>query len=109
MGTSLEGHNQLTRDAKIEEYATSLSKYIQVLTFHQVVSPATQTSGVPGMEAPKPRVWWLVPFDRNSSFVGRHDVFVEVEAALTSKEGTQPKTALWGLGGIGWVSATSPI
>ncbi|KAH6854701.1 hypothetical protein B0I37DRAFT_302065 [Chaetomium sp. MPI-CAGE-AT-0009] len=92
----------LTSDAKVEELAKSLNKYIQALTFHQVVaSTAIQASTASGTQAEKLGIWWLVPFDRNSSFVGRDEIFRTIDATLTVKEGVQPKAALWGLGGIG--------
>jgi hypothetical protein len=90
----------LASDAKVEELARRLTKYIQALTFHQVVaSTATQASDA--AETQKPGIRWLVPFDRNPSFVGRDEIFRAIDATLTVKEGVQPKAALWGLGGIG--------
>ena len=92
----------LTSDAKVDELARSLTKYIQALTFHQVVASTTVPRGndtAAGTQ--KPGIWWLVPFDRNASFVGRGATFSAIDATLAVREGVQPKAALWGLGGIG--------
>ncbi|KAL7945051.1 P-loop containing nucleoside triphosphate hydrolase protein [Trichoderma barbatum] len=45
--------------------------------------------------------FWLVPFDRNSSFVGRNETFTEIDEAFKAQDGYQPAVALCGLGGIG--------
>ncbi|KAL7904569.1 P-loop containing nucleoside triphosphate hydrolase protein [Trichoderma velutinum] len=45
--------------------------------------------------------FWLVPFDRNTSFVGRNETFTEINRAFEVKDGSQPRAALCGLGGIG--------
>lgn len=89
----------LNSDAKIEELAKSLAKYIQVITFHQVVAPASRIESAVLVRKAEPR--WLVPFDRNPSFVGRQEIFKAIEATFNVEEGVQPKAALWGLGGIG--------
>lgn len=48
-----------------------------------------------------PDPFWLVPFDRNISFVGRNETFTEIDQTFEVKDGSQPKAALCGLGGIG--------
>lgn len=90
----------LSSDTKVEELAKSLGKYIQVLTFHQVVASTRAIDGAAAEET-KAEFRWLVPYDRNSSFVGRDGVFKAIEAAFSVPEGVQPRVALWGLGGIG--------
>lgn len=58
------------------------------------------------VEEPPPyrqAIFWLVPHGRNASFVGRDAVFQRIDEELTVKEGVQPKAALCGLGGIGYV------
>lgn len=89
----------LTSDTKVEELAKSLAKYIQIITFHQVVTTPAGLGSV--VEARRAQGRWLVPFDRNPSFVGREEIFNAIESAFTVKEGVQPKVALCGLGGIG--------
>ncbi|KAK4071755.1 uncharacterized protein Triagg1_5993 [Trichoderma aggressivum f. europaeum] len=44
---------------------------------------------------------WLVPFERNFSFVGRNETFTEIDLAFEVKDGSQPRAALCGPGGIG--------
>ncbi|KAH6617429.1 hypothetical protein F5144DRAFT_586426 [Chaetomium tenue] len=90
----------LASDAKVEELAKSLTKYIQTLTFHQIVVSTTGPAST-AAETQKPETWWLVPFDRNSSFVGREEIFKAIDTTLIVKEDVQPRAALWGLGGIG--------
>lgn len=48
-----------------------------------------------------PDPFWIVPFDRNISFVGRNETFTEIDQAFEVKDGSQPRAALCGLGGIG--------
>ncbi|KAL6808471.1 P-loop containing nucleoside triphosphate hydrolase protein [Trichoderma sp. SZMC 28015] len=48
-----------------------------------------------------PDPFWIVPFDRNISFVGRNETFTEIDQAFEVKDDSQPRAALCGLGGIG--------
>jgi hypothetical protein len=45
-----------------------------------------------------------MPFGRNPHFVGRDDVFRKLTDCLTRRADYQPRVALCGLGGIGYVS-----
>ncbi|KAM7184393.1 hypothetical protein V8F20_012253 [Naviculisporaceae sp. PSN 640] len=96
----------LGRDKEIKNLENSIARLLQVLVFHQVIPSSTQplTSGPQrGPEEPenKPKSCVLLPFDRNSTFVGRQGVFSLINKIFQVKPGTQPKAALYGLGGIG--------
>ncbi|KAG9242296.1 hypothetical protein BJ878DRAFT_555788 [Calycina marina] len=52
-----------------------------------------------------PKVKWIVPFERNSSFTGRESELTKLENLLFT-EGEQKKIALIGLGGVGKTSLT---
>jgi hypothetical protein len=43
----------------------------------------------------------MVPYTRNPGFVGREDIFDELDAIFTSAGDSQRKAALCGLGGVG--------
>lgn len=58
----------LATDRKVEEISGALHRYLQILTFYHVID-GTQP------DPPVKRAYWLVPFDRNSSFVGQDDIF----------------------------------
>ena len=92
----------LGKDKDVAEIAESLSRYVRVLTLHQAIEgskPETQIP--PPYEPEKPKCFSLIPFDRNSHFVDRDDVFRQIDASFKVKEGSQSKAALFGLGGIG--------
>ncbi|RFU73930.1 short-chain dehydrogenase [Trichoderma arundinaceum] len=91
----------LAYDKKIEEIAESLDRYTKSLVFHQVIDNFNSTRLEQQPPPPYTDPFWLVPFDRNSSFVGRDDIFADIDRAFTVQEGSQPKAALCGLGGIG--------
>jgi hypothetical protein len=88
----------LVRDKEVDALAEALGKYLKVLTFHQIISATTQTEH---KTASRRNAFWLVPFDRNSSFVGRAAVFKAIDESFSVKQGAQPKASLCGLGGIG--------
>jgi len=88
----------LTKDKTVKEIADSLHKYVGVLTFHQVVDKGTSLDA---SSANDPPVFWVVPFDRNTAFVGRESIIQQIYTAFSVKEGSRPKAALCGLGGIG--------
>ena len=99
----------LAYDKKLQQAAGSLSGYVKILTFHLVTDSFAsfkieekQQELLPAY--PKP--FWLVPFSRNANFVGRSHFFERIDSIFSrgSKpraEGSQPKAALCGLGGIG--------
>ncbi|KAK0662959.1 hypothetical protein QBC41DRAFT_329440 [Cercophora samala] len=90
----------LALEEKINTLDSAITEYISVLEFHHVI---WLTGSVELRSPPEERSkhFWLVPFDRNSSFVGRDAVFDALDQAFTVKEGSQPKAALCGFGGIG--------
>lgn len=84
----------LKTDRKVEEISKALGRYVQTLTFYHVIDGARPDPVVEN-------TFWLIPFDRNPMFVGRDVVFEKIHEAFNVREGSQPKTALYGLGGIG--------
>ena len=85
----------LAHDSEVQDIAKALDKYVLVLIFHQVIDGSAR-------DLPKSvEASWLVPFDRNPAFVGRDEIFGAIDDAFNVREGTQPKAALCGLGGIG--------
>lgn len=84
----------LATDRKVEDISEALNRYLHTLTFYHVIEGSR----------PDPVVrntFWLVPFDRNLTFVGRNAVFDKIDQSFNVREGSQPKVALCGLGGIG--------
>lgn len=86
-------------DKEIDRIAGAIKTYIGVLTFHQVVE-MSQNYKVKKPTSPQ-KGFWVVPYDKNRSFVQRDGIFDEIERELSVGEGVQPRTALYGLGGIG--------
>lgn len=86
-------------DKKVEEIVKTIYSYLEPLTFHQVahISPRPKSEKL----IPAQKAFWLVPFDRNASFVGRDAIFEEIEEQLKVPTGSQPKAVICGLGGIG--------
>ena len=97
----------LGKDKEVEEIADSLSRYVQVLTLHQTVRTGESSKSLSD-PPPKyePANLTLIPFDRNPHFVDREDVFIQIEQSFKVKKGSQPKAALFGLGGIGCVPSS---
>jgi hypothetical protein len=91
----------LGKDKQVEDIATLIGRYVQVLTLHQAIEGSRPPDS--HQAAAKPRSYALIPSDRNPKFVEREDVFTQIEKIFNVKEGSQPKTALFGLGGIGSV------
>ncbi|KAG9229203.1 hypothetical protein BJ875DRAFT_547149 [Amylocarpus encephaloides] len=95
----------LTEDKHVEEIAKSLGRYVQVLTLHLVARPPDVDLQPPptyGASDPTRNTsFTLIPFDRNAKFVEREYIFKQIDKSFETKEGSQPKAALFGLGGIG--------
>ncbi|KAM7217641.1 short-chain dehydrogenase [Rhypophila decipiens] len=94
----------LGRDKHVEQLATSIAGFVRVLTFHQVIGSSQQAADQkvrPDDSAKKTKNWVLLPFDRNSTFVGRQGILRHINELFKVKPGSQPKAALYGLGGIG--------
>lgn len=95
----------LGKDKEVQEIADSLSRYVRVLTLHQALESSKPDSQPPPKYEPaKPRYFTLIPFDRNPHFIDREDMFKQIDESFKVKKGSQPKAALFGLGGIGWVA-----
>lgn len=93
---------RLASDKTVEEVAEALGKYVRALTLHQVLENSSIGGVVANQVLPVlSNTFWLVPFVRNASFVARNDIFEEIEVTLRAGEGSQPKAALDGVGGIG--------
>ncbi|KAK4168165.1 short-chain dehydrogenase [Cladorrhinum sp. PSN259] len=94
--------SSLAKDKKVDDLGDALGRYLRVLTFHQVLNPTPlQLYAKPAVAETSSDFFWLVPFDRNPSFVGRDAIFQSINRAFDVKKGSQPKAALFGLGGIG--------
>ncbi|KAF8859525.1 hypothetical protein BDZ45DRAFT_725267 [Acephala macrosclerotiorum] len=94
----------LGKDKNVEEIAESLGRYVQALTLHQAVAGSKPDPRLYPQLQPqtiKQQYFALIPFDRNSNFIERKDVFKQIDDSFKTKEGGQPKAALFGLGGIG--------
>lgn len=92
----------LGKDKAVQEIADSLSRYVRVLTLHQTLEGPKQDSDPPPYSEPtRPKYFVLIPFDRNPHFIDREDVFKQIDESFEVKKGSQPKAALFGLGGIG--------
>ena len=96
----------LGKDKRVAEIARSIGGYVQVLTLHQAVQGSRPRDAAPPAAIKPPR-YALIPSDRNPKFVEREDVFTRIEERFAVKEGSQPKAALFGLGGIGSVALLS--
>jgi len=92
----------LGKDKQVEEIAESLDRYVRVLTLHQAVE-RSKAEPQPQPQSARPQYLSLIPYDRNSKFVEREDMFKQIDEIFKVKEGSQPKAALFGLGGIGSV------
>ncbi|KAF8241755.1 hypothetical protein K440DRAFT_641239 [Wilcoxina mikolae CBS 423.85] len=74
-------------------------------TLHQSVNAApgiiaNRLASVKNHDA-SPEPLFLVPFCGNPNFVGREDIWHQLESLLKPTSNRQQKAALWGLGGIG--------
>lgn len=91
----------LVLDKKINTLESATKQHINVLEFHHVVWLIGSGESKSSPDDNKSNPFWLVPFDRNLSFVGRDSIVENIDQAFTGKEGSQPKASLCGLGGIG--------
>jgi hypothetical protein len=94
----------LGKDKKVEKSTEALRKYMKTLTLHHTIEGARIE-----IRPSKPTVYTIIPFDKNPTFVGREDIFHQIENAFDVKNGYQPKAALCGLGGIGYGFLDSQI
>ncbi|KAJ4253862.1 hypothetical protein NW762_010258 [Fusarium torreyae] len=89
----------LKYEKDVEEISQGVDRSIEALNFYQIAKISQNCQ----VEQPSStqKTYWIVPFDRNPSFVNRSAVFDEIQKAFEVEEGVQPKAALYGLGGIG--------
>lgn len=78
------------QEKKVEQITSTLRKYVQTLTYHQATGARTLV-----IRPSKP--CFIMPFDRDQSFVGREDVLQEIEIRFQN----QRRVALAGIGGVG--------
>ena len=78
------------KEKKIEVIASALQKFLQVLTCHQA-SPFAVRPGLPS------EALFMVPFPKDSSFIGRKDVLEAMEERFRDPG----HVALAGIGGVG--------
>jgi len=88
MGTKEEGSLKYRPRREGRQITTTLRNYVQTLTYHQA-------TGVLKLESKlKTSAVWLVPFDRNSDFVGREEIIERLESYFAVRNGTQSRVAL---------------
>ena len=86
----VKAFSSLGQEKKVQQIAQTLRNYIQTLTFHQA-------TGFLKLEIQTTKPSFMVPFERDSKFIGRTDVITEVHRKLK----TQRRVALSGIGGVG--------
>lgn len=84
------------KEKRIEAIASALQKFLQVLTCHQV-SPSAVPAALPS------KALFMVPFPKDSTFVGREGVL----KAMRERFRDEGNVALAGIGGVGSVSTLS--
>jgi hypothetical protein len=87
---SMMAFSSVGQEKKVEQITSTLRKYVQTLTYHQATGPITLV-----IRPSKP--CFIMPFNRDQSFVGREDILQEIE----SKFKNQRRVALAGIGGVG--------
>jgi hypothetical protein len=78
------------QEKKVEQITSTLRNYVQTLTYHQ-------TAGATRLAIRPIKPCFIMPFDRDQSFVGRKDVLKEMENRFK----IQRRVALAGIGGVG--------
>jgi hypothetical protein len=86
---SFKAVSSVRQDEKVQRITTSLRGYVQTLTYHQVTRP--------NVTLVKPKVLFMVPFERDTKFVGRGNTLLEIEKRFEN----QSRIALAGIGGVG--------
>ena len=103
----LNALRSLAYDKDVERSISVLEHHVQILVFHQTTSSLEiqnkllalhiQPANTP--QAPPPRKpIFMVPFDRDSAFVGRESILDEIQKLLNSP---RRRAVLSGLGGVG--------
>jgi len=90
----VKAFSSVRQEKKVQQITTRLRNYISTLTFYQ-------TTGLSKVES-KTETVTIIPFSRNPNFVGREGIFDELDERFASRQDTQPKAALCGLGGVGY-------
>ena len=80
----------VSQESKVQRIGTTLGENIQLLTLHQV-------SGVKPDATKSTQSLFLVPFERDSKFIGRKAVINEINRKFKY----QRRVAIAGLGGVG--------
>jgi hypothetical protein len=110
--TSLSRHwmaiKSLSKDQTVQDIVSSLDGSIRILTYHQSTRSAELTQSLvlrpvasPSIEQtklPSKKSYFMIPFDRDPDFIGRDDVFEEIERRIITG---QRRIALTGMGGVG--------
>ncbi|RDL35854.1 uncharacterized protein BP5553_06466 [Venustampulla echinocandica] len=86
----MRAFSSVGKEKKVEQITSKLHKYVQTLTYHQVTGPAKLV-----IRPSKP--CFIMPFDRDQSFVGRGDILEEIQSRFNN----QRRVALAGIGGVG--------
>lgn len=86
----------LFNDDKVKAISDRLNDCMTTLTFYYNVTNSRSES-----KPQWPEPLWLVPYDRQEFFVGREDIFEQIATRFANSRVSQPRVALYGLGGIG--------
>ena len=89
----IKAFSSVHREKKVQEITTKIRNYIQLLTYHQTTEPLK-----PQLKIKKADV---IPFNRNPGFVGREEIFGEIDKELNQDGNIQGNAVLCGLGGVG--------
>jgi hypothetical protein len=98
----------LAHDDDVERSITKLESHIRILAFHQSTSVtdellklrvSLQTHNTIPQPSHKPV--FMVPFDRDETFVGRKDILDSIDRKLTT---SRRRAVLSGIGGVGYDS-----
>jgi hypothetical protein len=96
----------LAHDDNVERSITKLESHIRLLAFHQSTSVtdellklrvSLQTHNI--MPHPSRKPVFMVPFDRDETFVGRKDILDSIDQKLNA---SRRRAVLSGIGGVGY-------
>jgi N-terminal domain on NACHT_NTPase and P-loop NTPases len=103
---SVKAVASIGKEKKFVEVANTLKEYVQFLTYHQAaagwLSPPLEVPRSLSTESIVEPVF-LVPFERDSKFVGRSELVSEIDRRLK----VHRRVALAGIGGVGYVKTSA--
>ncbi|KAJ5616419.1 hypothetical protein N7537_001533 [Penicillium hordei] len=84
--------SSVAKESKIEQISRILQGHVLILTYHQAMGVVTPVADKPVVDTV-----FFVPFTRDPNFVGRADVFDEIDRRFKSES----RVSLAGIGGVG--------